>query len=226
MDDFSKDLSLARKSRDFIINGLEERLNKNNKGETDAYLETKLRGWLRDFAVNFDSLQRQVVLYKENPEKYKLSNKELERRVLLVEELEKDLTELEIKIKTGNKPVAKNIGISFKRDGADESNATRNLSNKDLQVTQETMWKQQSETEESILATTENIYAISTGIKDELVVHDRLLSDTSQNIDHTQIRMDKTNFRMKELIYKSSDCCLITIILVLVAILVLIIIYL
>ena len=224
MDDFLKDLSLAQKSRDMIINGLEERANKNSMGESDSYLDAKLRGWLRDLAVNFDSLHRQVTLYNESPEKYRLTAKELERRNQLVEEMEKELNELEGKIKSGNKPVASGVGVNFKRDGAEEADTTKNLSNKDLQYAQDTMWRQQGELEDAILGTTHNIVTISHGMKDELDLHDDLLGGLNQKIDHTQTRIDKTNFRMKELIYKSSDCCLITVILILCGILIAIII--
>lgn len=223
MDDFLKDLTLAQKSRDSIANGLEERARKNDLGESDAFLDAKLRGWLKDFAVNFDSLQRQIMLYKESPEKYRLSAKELDRRNHLVEELEIDLNEFEKKIKSGNKPVAMGVGVNFRRDGAEEAESTKNLSNKDLQYAQETMWKQQGEIEDAILGTSQNIKTISHGMKDELDLHDELLGTLNQNVDHTTTRIDKTNFRMKELIYKSNDCCLITVILVLLGVLLVII---
>lgn len=44
MDDFNKDLALAEKTRDQILNGLEQRANKNRMGETDALLDTRLKG--------------------------------------------------------------------------------------------------------------------------------------------------------------------------------------
>lgn len=226
MDEFTRELTAAQKSRNQILAGLEQRTAKNNRGESDGYLDSKLRGWLRDFAVNFDSLQRQIENYKQNPEKSRLSVKELERRTLLVEDLEKDLNELEAKVKTGNKPAVSGLGVNFRRDGAEESESTKNLSNKDLQVAQTTMLRQQGDIEDAILGTTQNLVTISNNMTDELTLHDQLLEDTTKNIDTTQVRMDKTNFRMKELIYKSNDCCLITVILVLVAIILVIIFFL
>lgn len=226
MDEFTRELTAAQKSRNQILAGLEQRTAKNNRGESDGYLDSKLRGWLRDFAVNFDSLQRQIENYKQNPEKSRLSVKELERRTLLVEDLEKDLNELEAKVKTGNKPAVSGLGVNFRRDGAEESESTKNLSNKDLQVAQTTMLRQQGDIEDAILGTTQNLVTISNNMTDELTLHDQLLEETTKNIDTTQVRMDKTNFRMKELIYKSNDCCLITVILVLVAIILVIIFFL
>lgn len=226
MDDFTRELTAAQKSKNQILAGLEQRTAKNSRGESDGYLDSKLRGWLRDFAVNFDSLQRQIENYKQNPEKSRLSVKELERRTLLVEELEKDLNDLEAKVKTGNKPVITGVGVNFRRDGTEESDSTKNLSNKDLQYAQTTMLKQQGEVEDAILGTTQNLVSISYNMSDELTIHDGLLEEVNKNIDTTQVRMDKTNFRMKELIYKSNDCCLITIILVLVAVILVIIFFL
>lgn len=226
MDEFTKELTAAQKSRNQILAGLEQRTAKNSRGESDGYLDSKLRGWLRDFAVNFDSLQRQIENYKQNPEKSRLSVKELERRTLMVEDLEKDLNELEAKVKTGNKPAVSGLGVNFRRDGAEESDSTKNLSNKDLQVAQATMLRQQGDLEDAILGTTQNLVTISNNMTDELTLHDQLLEETTKNIDTTQVRMDKTNFRMKELIYKSNDCCLITVILVLVAIILVIIFFL
>jgi len=226
MDDFTRELTAAQKSKNQILAGLEQRTAKSSRGETDAYLDSMLRGWLRDFAVNFDSLQRQIENYKQNPEKSRLSLKELERRNLLVEELEKDLNSLEAKVKTGNKPASTGVGVNFRKDGTEESESTKNLSNKDLQYAQTTMLKQQGDVEDAILGTTQNLVSISYNMSDELTIHDGLLEEVNKNIDTTQVRMDKTNFRMKELIYKSNDCCLITIILVLVAVILVIIFFL
>lgn len=155
-----------------------------------------------------------------------MTAKELERRNSIVEVLEDDLNSLEEKIKLNNKPVVVGVGVSFKRDGTEEADGTKNLSNKDLMSAQTVMLKQQGEVEKIILGSTQNIISISRNMTDELDIHDKLLTDVNQNIDHTQVRMDKTNYRMKELLYKSSDCCLITVILILIAIVILIIFFL
>lgn len=226
MDDFARELANAQKCRNQILSGLEERASKNSRGEVDGYLDSKLRGWLKDFAVNFDSLQRQLDSYKQNPDRYRLSLKELERRQVLVEELEKDLNEFETKVKSGNKPAVQGVGVSFKRDGSEENESTKNLSNRDLQYAQATMLKQQGEVEDAILGTTQNLVSISHNMTDELTIHEGLLDDVNKNIDTTQVRIDKTNFRMKELIYKSNDCCLLTVIVVLIAVILVIIFFL
>jgi hypothetical protein len=226
MDDFARELASASKSRNQILSGLEERSLKNSRGETDGYLDSKLRGWLKDFAVNFDSLQRQLESYKVNPERARLSVKELERRTLLVEELEKDLNELEIKVKSGNKNAVVGVGVNFRRDGSEENESTRNLSNRDLQQAQVKMMKDQGAVEEAILGSTQNLVSISQNMTDELTIHEGLLDDVNKNVDTTQVRIDKTNFRMKELIYKSNDCCLLTVILVLIAVILVIIFFL
>lgn len=223
MDDFLKDLAQAEKSRDLIRNGLEERKQKNALGDSDMHLESKMRGWLKDFAMNFDALQNQLDKYHQNPEKSRMTSKELDRRTALVEELEKDLNELEAKVKAGNKPAAAGVGVNFRREGSEENESTKNLSNRDLQVAQDTMWKKQSELEDAILGTTGNLVSVSHNLKDELDLQDGLLDDLTQGVDHTQKRIDKSNFRMKELIYKSSDCCLITVILILIGVVMLII---
>ena len=56
MDDFLKDVAAAQKCRDLLLSGLDERTTKNQLGETDALLDARLRGWLKDLAVNFDSI--------------------------------------------------------------------------------------------------------------------------------------------------------------------------
>ena len=226
MDDFARELANAQKCRNQILSGLEERTNKNSRGEVDGYLDSKLRGWLKDFAVNFDSLQRQLDSCKQNPDRYRLSLKELERRQVLVEELEKDLNEMEPKVKSGNKPAVQGVGVSFKRDGTEENESTKNLSNRDLQYAQATMLKQQGDVEDAILGTTQNLVSISYNMTDELTIHEGLLDDVNKNIDTTQVRIDKTNFRMKELVYKSNDCCLLTVIVVLIAVILVIIFFL
>ena len=130
-----------------------------------------------------------------------MTAKELERRNSIVEVLEDDLNSLEEKIKLNNKPVVVGVGVSFKRDGTEEADGTKNLSNKDLMSAQTVMLKQQGEVEKIILGSTQNIISISRNMTDELDIHDKLLTDVNQNIDHTQVRMDKTNYRMKELLY-------------------------
>jgi len=85
------------------------------------------------------------------------------------------------------------------------------------------MYTKQVEMEEALLTSTQKIYNSAKGIGDELDIHNELLETTEQNVEHQTSRMQRTNFKMKELVYKSNDNCMMVCILILIVLLIVLI---
>lgn len=224
-DDFLEDLERAQRIRGQLQNDLMEKERAASAGESTARWDAKLRGGLQELAIILDSLFRQLQAYSQDPSRSKLAPKEIDRRKALVNELETDLNMIDDRVRQGGKAIKASVGVNFKRDaGVGETTDTRNMSNKDLRVAQTQMLKQQAEIEDALVGTSENLINVAHNMGDELDLHNKLLDDVEVNVDNTQKRMDKATFRMKELIYKSSDSCLmICIVLLIVAIVVILV---
>ena len=57
-----------------------------------------MRGSVSDLAINIDSLIRTLAQYDDDPSKYRVTPKEIERRKLLVSALEDDLNNIDGKL--------------------------------------------------------------------------------------------------------------------------------
>jgi hypothetical protein len=224
-DDFLEDLERAQRIRGQLQNDLMEKERATNAGESTARWDAKLRGGLQELAIILDSLFRQLQVYSQDPSRSKLAPKEIDRRKALVNELETDLNMIDDRVRQGGKAIKAGVGVNFKRDaGVGETTDTRNMSNKDLRGAQTQMLKQQADIEDALVGTSENLINVAHNMGDELDLQNKLLDDVEVNVDNTQKRMDKATFRMKELIYKSSDSCLmICIVLLIVAIVVILV---
>lgn len=223
MDDFLRDLDRAQRNKMNLMTYLQDRETKQKSGEATGALNEKLRGGVSDLAVDLDALINQLNSYEKNPEKYKIPPNEINRRRVLVTELESDFNNIQDRVREGYKQAKSSPGINFKREkNQEESAETKNLSNKDLQSAQTQMLSSQGQLEDQLIGVADNLLVAARGIGDEVDIHNRLLEDTDKNVDYTQAKMDKTNFKMKELIMKSSDGCLLLFIVILILAIVLV----
>lgn len=221
MDEFASDLQKAQRVRNDLQNHLKERAKKLEMGETTGGVDSRLRGGLQELALELDNLIRQLHNAEQDPSRYKLTGKELDRRKKLIAELEADLNTIEEKSRVGTKLPSSGPAANFKRTaGENETSDTRNLSNSDMRNAQMQMYKQQSEIEDALVGTTENLVVVAKNIGDETDLQNQLLDEVDRNVDSTQSRMNRTTYRMKELIYKSNDCCLMICVVVLIGVLV------
>lgn len=211
MDDFQTDLNKAKKLRTELLADVADRETRMTNGESTGRVDSKLRGGIQQFAVFVDSLHNQVEVYAENPQRYKMNPTEIEKRKQIVKELEVSLSEIDEKSRQvfAN---AKNagVGFNFKRDaGESETTDTKNLSNQDLKVTQKKMMEKQDEIIEGLIGTSGNLVYVAKEIGDEVTLHNKLLDEVEINVDHQNQRIETSIFKMKELIAKSSDGCML-----------------
>jgi hypothetical protein len=225
-DNFIGEYEAAQRIRNQLQSDLGERDRSREGGESTARIDARLRDGIQKLAVSLDAMIRLIGDYEQDPMRFKLTPKEIDTRRKQVTDLESDINLIDDKIRAQPKAELKGTtGVNFKRvDGAGETEDSRNMSNRDLQQSQQQMWKQQAEIEEALIGTSVNLVATAQNIGDELDVHNKLLDGVEANVDHQNVRITKTEGRMTELIAKSSDCCLIICIVVLIAVLVVIVI--
>jgi hypothetical protein len=221
-DDFNKEFEAAQRIRNQLLSDLAERDRLNERGETTARYDARLRDGIQKLAVSLDALTRLVADYLNDPMRYRLTPKEVDTRRDQVADLEREINIIDEKIRSQPKAALKaTTGVNFKRvDGAGETEDTKNMSNRDLQQSQQQMWRQQAHAEEALVGTSENLVVTAQNIGDELTVHNRLLDAVEVKVDHENVRIIKTENRMIKLIADSSDCCLIVCIVILIAALV------
>lgn len=115
-------------------------------------------------------------------------------------------------------------GLNFRRDGqGGETDDSRHLSNQELRQARRETYTKQIEIETALLDTTGRLYNTAKGIGDEVDIHNELLDTLDHNVEHQTSRMQRANFKMKELVYKSNDNCMMICILVLVVLLIVLI---
>lgn len=227
-DEFLRDLDKATRVRNQLQLDFEERTRLSEVGESTSRMDSKLRGGIQELAVDVDSLIRTVHMYETDLNRYKMTPTEYERRRGLVHDLENDLNDIDEQLRNSLKglkssPVA---GVKFKRDPSGEESAdTRNLANKDLMQAKGVQFRHQAEIESAIVGTTENLVVAAKNMGDEVDLHNQLLDETEKNVDLRQTQMERTTYRMKELIRKSADGCMICCIVLLIVSLVLIIVF-
>ena len=227
MDTFQTDVNKAKKLRTDLMNYLTDRENRMKSGESTGRVDANLRGGIQQMAVLVDSLHNMIEAYSADPGRYRLSQGELEKRKALVRDLEQafnDIDEQSRAVFSPNKGA--NVGVNFKRgDGDAETEDTKNMSNQDLKLAQKKMLDKQDEVIEGLIGTSENLVYVAKEIGDEVDLHNKLLDDVEQNVDHQNQRINNTTYKMKLLIEKSSDgcmlCCIILLILGIVLVLVL-----
>lgn len=227
-DEFLRDLDKATRVRNQLRMDLEERLRLNDAGESTSRLDAKLRGGIQELAVDVDSLIRTVHMYETDLNRYKMTPTEYERRRGLVHDLENDLNDIDEQLRNSikNPRSSPTAGAKFKRDATgEESPDTRNMANKDLVHAKNAQFRHQVEIESAIVGTTENLYVAAKNIGDEVDLHNALLDEVDTNVDLRQTQMERTTFKMKELIRKSADGCMICCIVLLIVSLVLIVVF-
>ena len=211
MDEFQTDLSKAKKLRGELQADVMDRDNRMKNGESTGRVDSKLRGGIQQFAVLVDSLHSEVEKYALDPSRYRMSQAEVEKRKAIVRDLEESLAEIDEKSRqVFSSSKAAGVGVNFRREtGESETEDTKNLSNNDLKVTQKKMMERQDEIVEGLIGTSENLVYVAKEIGDEVDLHNKLLDDVERNVDHQNQRIDNTTFKMKELIAKSSDGCML-----------------
>lgn len=219
-DDFLLDLENANKAKNKLQSDLLEYQRLRDNKESTGRIQANMRGGVSDFAINIDSLIRTLDQYDNDPSKYRITPKEIERRKLLVAALEEDLGTIDRKLGEMRNDQPQRAPVpNFARTDMGENETTRNMSNSHLAQEQANQMKRQKETEEQILGVTENLVNTAKGIGDEVDLHNQLLDGVEANVDHTQVKLDKTTYKVQLLIYKSNDCCLIGCVCMLIAVL-------
>jgi hypothetical protein len=224
-DDFPEEFEAAVKHRNLIVSELSERDRLKELKQSTAKIEARLRNAVQKFAVSVDSLLGILKDYQLHPTRYRVNDKELQLRKGKVNDLENELTVLDERIRASPKiEMTSGIGANFKREGGvGESEDTRHFSNAELKQARRDMYSKQIELEEALLGTTENLLDTAKGIGDEVAIHNELLDAVDHNVEHQTTKMQRTKFRMEELVYKSNDNCMIICIVVLIVVLVLLI---
>ena len=227
MDEFQSDLNKAKKLNAELLAQVTERETRMKSGESTGRIDSKLRGGIQQFAVIVDSLFTDVERVGQDPVRYKMSQAEVEKRKAIVRDLEESLKVIDDKSRqVFNSAKAAGVGVNFKREtGESETDDTKNLSNNDLKLTQKKMKERQEEIVEGLIGTSENLVYVAKEIGDEVDLHNKLLDHVEQNVEHQNQRIETTTFKMKELIAKSSDgcmlCCIVLLIVGIVLVLVL-----
>jgi hypothetical protein len=227
MDQFPAELEKAKKLRNELLSYLEEREDSLRNGKSTGRIDSKLRGGLQQFPVYIDFLRNELNSISKDPGRYKVSGNELQRRKAIIDDLEQSLSDIETKSLQGpSGPKGLGVGVNFKRDaGESETSDTRNLSNQDLKITQKKMIEKQDEDIEKLIGTSENLFYVAKEIGDEVDLHNKLLDDVERNVEHQNQRIENSTFKMKELIAKSNDgcmlCCIVLLIVGIVLVLVL-----
>jgi len=217
MDTFQTDVNKAKKLRSDLMASLQDRENRMKSGESTGRVDANLRNGIQQMAVLIDSLHSQVQAYTADPARYRLSQGELEKRKELVRDFEESFNEIDEKSRqvfTSTKTAG--IGLNFKREGEFETNDTKNLSNQDLKVAQKKMIERQDEVIEGLIGTSENLVYVAKEIGDEADLHIKLLDDVEQNVEHQNQRINNTTYKMRLLIEKSSDGCMLCCIILLI----------
>jgi hypothetical protein len=110
--------------------------------------------------------------------------------------------------------------INFRRETAEgENDHTRDFSNRQLLEAQHKELNRQKDKEERVLGITENIKGHAYGIGDEIDHHNMLLDKLDEDLDDTGGKLDKTTRKVRLLIHKTNDCCLILCVFALIAVL-------
>jgi adenosyl cobinamide kinase/adenosyl cobinamide phosphate guanylyltransferase len=227
MDTFQTDVNKAKKLRSELMNHLADRENRMKNGESTGRVDANLRGGIQQMAVLVDSLHNNIEAYTADPGRYRLSQSELDKRRALVSDLESAFNEIDEQSRQVFGPnKSANVGLNFKRGEGDfETEDTKNMSNQDLKLAQKKMLEKQDEVIEGLIGTSENLVYVAKEIGDEVDLHNKLLDDVEHNVDHQNQRINNTTYKMKLLIEKSNDgcmlCCIVLLIVGIVLVLVL-----
>lgn len=216
-DDFLKDADAAQRLRRQLELDFADRLKLIGAEESTIKLDARIRGSLQQMAVEVDSLLRTIKLYERQPERYKLSTKEFDRRCKLASDLEASLTTYDREFNSSYEPPATKPVISFKRSSGVESQDTHNLTPQQLYDSKKDMIRQHGKVEEALQGTSENLVVAVRNIGDEVDLHNEMLDKVAENAETREKELGRGNYRMKKLIYESSDCCLAITIIVLIA---------
>lgn len=216
-DDFLKDADAAQRLRRQLELDFADRLKLIEAQESSIRLDARIRGSLQQMAVEVDSLLRTIKQYERQPERYKLSTKEFDRRSKLASDLESALTAYDRQFNSSYEPPATQPVLSFKRTSGVESQDTHNLTPQQLYEAKKDMIRQHGKVEEALQGTSENLVVAVRNIGDEVDLHNEMLGKVADNAEAKQMSLGRANYRMKKLIYESSDCCMAITIVVLVA---------
>lgn len=99
-------------------------------------------------------------------------------------------------------------------------------SNTDILRQQKVMKEQQEKHIDSLISTIQNVKTTGKEIGDELEYHIQLLDTTESLVNKTNERLEDTTERMMRLVDRSSNNCLLTIIIILIILIILTLLYL
>ena len=156
---------------------------------------------------NLESLKQQTFQIENSSQNLPLH--ERSRILQIVKDLKENYSKLSQNMRTVPKT---SIELSF-RSSEDYSS----LSNAEIFRSTEMMKKEQDKHIDRLLETVENVKNTTKDMGDELDYHIKLLDATESVIDSTTIRITNTSERMLRLIDKSSNNCLMAIIILLLA---------
>ena len=216
-DDFLKDVDQAQKLVRQLNLDFSDRAKLAEALESTARIDARIRGSLQQLAVEVDSILRGIKRYETQPERYKLSKKEFERRKKVSEELEGQLNEFDKTFSSSYEAPGAKPGIDFRGAVSSETQETRNLSSKQLRDSKRDLIRQHDTMEQALAGTSENLVVAVHKIGDEVDLHNELLDKVQGNAEKKADDLQKASYRVKKLLYESSDCCLCLTIVVLIA---------
>lgn len=146
---------------------------------------------------------------------------EQKRRESILREIEENHDANSRKLRNIRNKTSVEMMPTIRRDGGYEKLSENELIQKQFQMKEE-----QDQRIDLIYENVNNLKKSSKDIGDELDLHGVLLEEVEKGVEKNTIKMTRAQKRMVNLIEQSSDCCLISTILILFAILLFIILYL
>ena len=151
--------------------------------------------------------------HEANPLQHKIGSGEAQRRREKMTELKAKLARLSADEESTSSASSRRRGTARSSMAVEDSEETVSLSNAQLYAQQRDTIAQQDEKLDNILAGVHTLKAISTDIHSELDVHNQLLTDLDQQMDHTDNKL-RANVRKIAVIEKRargwlSVCCMV-----------------
>ena len=172
-------------------------------------------------------------LFDSDPEEYRLTQRECDKRRNLVKDLKRKRETLALKVSkiVEDKSSLFNVnGSSAEEDqrllGEDgEYGDTRNKTNRQILDKQKGMLQQQDRQLDELRGIVGVIKDDNRVIHEELNTQDHMLDELGRGMDRTQMKMMRVDNKLKRLIASSNQCCLWVVIIIEIIVLILIIIF-
>ena len=164
----------------------------------------------KDELTRLDSALR---THETNPMQHKIGSGEAQRRREKVSDLKVKLSRMSADEESAPATSGRRRGTARSSMAVEDTEETVALSNSQLYAQQRETIAQQDEKLDNILAGVHTLKAISTDIHSELDVHNQLLTDLDQQMDHTDNKL-RANVRKIAVIEKRargwlSVCCMV-----------------